>query len=53
MLGCNGTKGTLACDADADIVVLNDQVDANGEAMLIIEEVWKFGKKVYDISESG
>lgn len=48
MLGCSEVKGTLACDADADLVILSDQVDASGEVTLSVEEVWKFGVKVFD-----
>lgn len=48
MLGLEDTKGTLQEGADADLVVLDLQKTANGEDKLVIDEVWKFGCKVFD-----
>ncbi|KAI0477826.1 N-acetylglucosamine-6-phosphate deacetylase [Xylariaceae sp. FL0804] len=52
MLGLQGTKGCLVDGADADMVVLSDVVrgpDENGGegVELVVDEVWKFGTKVF------
>lgn len=44
MLGLEGIKGSLAPGADADLVLLS----GGKEEGLTVEEVWKFGTKVYD-----
>lgn len=48
MLGMEKTKGTLNADADADLLVLSEQVDANGWKELKVDQVWKFGKPVHE-----
>ncbi|CAO2647749.1 Nn.00g086710.m01.CDS01 [Neocucurbitaria sp. VM-36] len=48
MLGMQHTKGTLKEGADADLVVLELQDGAEGERKLVVDEVWKFGVKVFD-----
>ena len=57
MLGVAGTKGTLDAGADADLVVLSEEalVDAGqgqgqgqGRTELVVEEVWKFGVRVFE-----
>lgn len=48
MLGLSGVKGSLESDADADLVIINEEVGNNGEKVLIIDQVWKFGMKVFD-----
>ncbi|RFU36280.1 hypothetical protein B7463_g13, partial [Scytalidium lignicola] len=48
MLGLSGVKGCLESDADADLVVLDEQIAPNGETKLIVDQVWKFGIKVFD-----
>ncbi|KAL5115770.1 N-acetyl-glucosamine-6-phosphate deacetylase [Pleosporales sp. CAS-2024a] len=49
MLGLGDVKGTLNEGADADLVVL-DMIEAvgGGDKKLVVDEVWKFGCKVYD-----
>ncbi|KAJ8108094.1 hypothetical protein OPT61_g8412 [Boeremia exigua] len=49
MLGMEDTKGTLKEGADADLVVLDLQDNAIGsEKRVTVEQVWKFGAKVFD-----
>jgi N-acetylglucosamine-6-phosphate deacetylase len=48
MLGIEQTKGMLEPGADADILVLEDAVDDKGWKTLKVDQVWKFGKKVYE-----
>jgi N-acetylglucosamine-6-phosphate deacetylase len=48
MLGLQGTKGVLSPGADADILVLEETIDEDGFRQLNVEQVWKFGEKVYD-----
>ena len=53
MLGIHNIKGTLQEGADADLVVLDLQEGAvGGERKLIIDQVWKFGTKVFDLAQS-
>ena len=53
MLGLEGTKGCLSAGADADLVVLDEIVDdESGERRLVVEQVWKFGVKVFDKEEN-
>ncbi|KAI1325046.1 carbohydrate esterase family 9 protein [Xylariaceae sp. FL0255] len=47
MLGIEETKGYLAPGADADLVVYSDVLSAEGRPQLVIDEVWKFGTKVF------
>lgn len=44
MLDLKGAKGSLASDADADLVVLGDD-----GSNLTVDQVWKFGSKVFDV----
>ena len=49
MLGLQDVKGTLKEGADADLVVLDLHEGGVGEEKkLIVDQVWKFGTKVYD-----
>ncbi|KAI1932468.1 N-acetyl-glucosamine-6-phosphate deacetylase [Ophidiomyces ophidiicola] len=53
MLGVLGRKGTLAHGADADLVVLGETAaaaaeDAAGLGTLTVDQVWKFGVRVFD-----
>lgn len=49
MLGVEDVKGTLKKGADADLVVLDLQEGmVGGERKLVVDEVWKFGVKVFD-----
>ena len=43
MLDLAGVKGSLASDADADLVVLG-----NDGSSLTVDQVWKFGTKIFD-----
>lgn len=47
MLGLTGVKGTLESEADADLVVLSEENGREGRK-LVVDEVWKFGAKVFD-----
>ncbi|KAI2468204.1 carbohydrate esterase family 9 protein [Annulohypoxylon bovei var. microspora] len=47
MLGLQGIKGCLDDGADADMVVLSESPKADGGVELIVDEVWKFGTKVF------
>lgn len=48
MLGLKGIKGSLDAGADADLVIFSEERDAAGGASrLVIDEVWKFGSRVY------
>jgi N-acetylglucosamine-6-phosphate deacetylase len=47
MLGLENVKGTLKPGADADLVVLSEGKDADGKVTLTVDEVWKFGVKVF------
>ena len=48
MLGLQGVKGSLCSDADADLVIIEEEVDENGTKNLRIDQVWKFGAKAWD-----
>jgi N-acetylglucosamine-6-phosphate deacetylase len=48
MLGLTGIKGSLESDADADLVIIEEEIDASGVKNLRIDQVWKFGSKVWD-----
>ena len=48
MLGLSGVKGSLESDADADLVIISEETGENGEKVLSIDQVWKFGMKVFD-----
>lgn len=51
MLGLSGVKGCLNSEADADLVVIEEVVDAEGVRRLRIDEVWKFGVRVFERAE--
>ncbi|KAM5346644.1 hypothetical protein ACJ41O_009649 [Fusarium nematophilum] len=50
MLGLQGVKGTLESGADADLVILSEEFQSQGEGegarRLVLDEVWKFGERV-------
>jgi N-acetylglucosamine-6-phosphate deacetylase len=50
MLGLQGIKGSLTPGADADLVVLSE-IQSGGRPLLVLEQTWKFGTKVYDCKE--
>lgn len=47
MLGLQRVKGSLAAGADADLVIFSEETDPEGNTQLAIDEVWKFGSRVY------
>ncbi|KAK4542203.1 hypothetical protein LTR36_007050 [Oleoguttula mirabilis] len=51
MLGLEKIKGKLDPDADADLLVLEAQQDADGKRTLKVDQVWKFGTLVHDASD--
>jgi N-acetylglucosamine-6-phosphate deacetylase len=51
MLGLGSTKGNLVSDADADLVIIEEEIDASGWRNLRIDQVWKFGTKVWEREE--
>lgn len=53
MLGLKGIKGSLDAGADADLVIFSEEKDPlDGKSpRLEIDEVWKFGSRVYHKSE--
>ncbi|KAF2645082.1 n-acetylglucosamine-6-phosphate deacetylase-like protein [Massarina eburnea CBS 473.64] len=49
MLSVHGVKGSLEEGADADLVVLDVQSTAvGGERKVVVDQVWKFGVKVFE-----
>ncbi|EUC37003.1 carbohydrate esterase family 9 protein [Bipolaris zeicola 26-R-13] len=48
MLGVQDVKGTLNEGSDADLVVLDLQEGVGTDKKFAVEQVWKFGKKVFD-----
>lgn len=50
MLGLADVKGTLNADADADLVILSEDATEDGQT-LVVDQVWKFGCKVFDRQE--
>lgn len=46
MLELAGNKGTLDAGADADLVVFSE-AEVDGATQLVVDEVWKFGKRVF------
>jgi len=53
MLDISDTKGNLTVGADADLAVLLEDRDDHGGVKLVVEEVWKFGTKVWGSVEEG
>lgn len=51
MLGLQDVKGTLNAGADADLVVLDD-TDSDTGPTLTVDQVWKFGVKIFDGEKS-
>jgi N-acetylglucosamine-6-phosphate deacetylase len=47
MLGLERSKGCLDAGADADLLVLEPSVDQGGKRQLKVDQVWKFGKLIY------
>jgi N-acetylglucosamine-6-phosphate deacetylase len=52
MLGIADVKGCLEPGADADLVVLDETVGAEGRKELVVEQVWKFGECVFDAANT-
>lgn len=50
MLGISDKKGNIIPGADADLLVLSKE-DSAGGVKLVVEQVWKFGIKVFDITD--
>lgn len=48
MLGLAGVKGSLDNDADADLCIFSEEKGEHGEPRLVVDQVWKFGTKVFD-----
>jgi len=48
MLGLGGVKGCLDSDADADLCIISEEVAPDGQKKLLVDQVWKFGTKVFD-----
>ncbi|KAK3682536.1 carbohydrate esterase family 9 protein [Podospora appendiculata] len=46
MLHVQGIKGSLDAGADADLVILSEE-KSEGRTTLVVDEVWKFGAKVF------
>lgn len=51
MLGISERKGNIIPGSDADLLVLKRE-DSNRGTKLTVEQVWKFGHKVFDVAES-
>lgn len=51
MLGLQDVKGSLKADADADLLVLDAIEGGDGKRSLNVEQVWKFGTKVFDADD--
>ncbi|KXX78050.1 putative N-acetylglucosamine-6-phosphate deacetylase [Madurella mycetomatis] len=47
MLGVHGVKGCLDVGADADLVVLSEETSCEGLRNLVVDEVWKFGARIF------
>ncbi|KAF7559960.1 hypothetical protein G7046_g4200 [Stylonectria norvegica] len=46
MLGLQGIKGSLEAGADADLIILSDEIAEGGHSRLVLDEVWKFGRRI-------
>jgi N-acetylglucosamine-6-phosphate deacetylase len=53
MLGISNQKGILKPDVDADLVVLDEHLKSDGTMQLEVDQVWKFGTKVFDVTDIG
>ena len=51
MLGLQGVKGSLESEADADLCILKE-VFEDGHSQLVLDEAWKFGKRVWRAEET-
>lgn len=47
MLSLDGVKGTLDAGADADLVMFSEETTEAGAPRLAVDEVWKFGARVW------
>ncbi|GAB1315906.1 N-acetyl-glucosamine-6-phosphate deacetylase [Madurella fahalii] len=47
MLGVQAVKGYLDAGADADLVVLSEETTCEGRRSLVVDEVWKFGARIF------
>jgi N-acetylglucosamine-6-phosphate deacetylase len=47
MLGVEGRKGQLTESSDADLVIFSEENGDNGTTKLVVDEVWKYGKRVH------
>ncbi|KAB5566654.1 family 9 carbohydrate esterase [Coniochaeta sp. 2T2.1] len=47
MLRVQGVKGTLAAGGDADLCVFSEEKNEDGTPKLVLDEVWKFGARVF------
>lgn len=50
MLGLEGVKGSLDGEADADLVIFGEGAREGGGMELVVDQVWKFGSKIFDRS---
>lgn len=53
LLGMQGVKGSLDAGADADLVVLGESDDDYSGNTLTVDQVWKFGAKIFDSEVKG
>ena len=51
MLGMKGLKGSVLPGADADLVVLEEVQGVDNFPRLEVQEVWKFGERVYRVEK--
>lgn len=51
MLGLQGVKGSLEPGADADFVIFTEEETKTGSPRLVVDEVWKFGTRVFEKDE--
>ncbi|KAJ5744097.1 hypothetical protein N7533_008967 [Penicillium manginii] len=53
LLKMEGVKGSLDSGADADLVVLGERDDEDSGPTLTVDQVWKFGAKIFDSEVKG
>ncbi|QSZ35317.1 hypothetical protein DSL72_008186 [Monilinia vaccinii-corymbosi] len=53
MLGVHEAKGGLEGGQDADLCVLDVVVEADGRKRIVVDEVWKFGVRVFERGREG